>query len=232
MMEWPKHIRGETVQPAEFGPFHIAVDPAMPEGTAVVMDSNGRIVQVITNLDEESMSDRATRIYRALFTLLFAAAAGFIAVQFQLHDVATGVTPFQWFLLFAATFGAARIVAREKVASPLRDFAEGTPLQELVNCPRCIGVWIALVAVTSFILFPTGAMVPLVVFSIAGVNILLQEVMGILTRTSELCDQKLCPMVDADQLVESMPPANKALYDELRDRSTQRTTKPVVWRNG
>lgn len=58
--------------------------------------------------------------------------------------------------LLAATFTASRCVATEKVGQPLRDALARTPLGELVTCPRCTGVWAALVLVTLVVLVPAA----------------------------------------------------------------------------
>lgn len=65
-------------------------------------------------------------------------------------------TPGEATVLLAATFGVSRCVANEKVGQPLRDALARTPLSELVTCPRCTGVWAALLLVALVALVPAA----------------------------------------------------------------------------
>jgi hypothetical protein len=96
-------------------------------------------------------------------------------------------------LILGATFGVSRILSREAVSSPIREASFKLKLDELVTCPRCLGVWVALFLVIGSSLFPTQFLLVCIVFTVSGLNILAQEVMGILVRLTDTLDMLNIP---------------------------------------
>lgn len=99
----------------------------------------------------------------------------------------------QWLAIFGGTFGVARIVARETVCEPVREASFKVGLEELVTCPRCVGVWVTLALMLGMIYFPAQAMLICGLFAVSGANIFMQEVMGILVRVTDNLDMKNLP---------------------------------------
>jgi hypothetical protein len=94
----------------------------------------------------------------------------------------------QWFVVFAGTFGLSRIIAREQVCEPVRKMCSKIGLEELVTCPRCIGVWIDLALVAGMLFAPHYTMLVGSLFGVAGANIIMHEILGILVRYSHSLD--------------------------------------------
>lgn len=99
----------------------------------------------------------------------------------------------QWLAVFGGTFGVSRIIARETVCEPIREVSFKVGLEELVTCPRCVGVWVSLGLILGMIYFPVQALLVCGLFTIAGANIFLQEIMGILVRVTDYLDMKNLP---------------------------------------
>ena len=94
----------------------------------------------------------------------------------------------QWGAVFAGTFGMSRIISRETVCEPIRNACGKIGLEELITCPRCVGAWIDLGLVALMLASPAYAMLVCGLFGVAGANIIVHEVMGILVRKSRNLD--------------------------------------------
>jgi len=103
----------------------------------------------------------------------------------------------QWAAIFGGTFGISRIVSRETVCEPIRDASFRVGLEELITCPRCVGVWVSLGLLIGMVYLPSYAILVCGLFAIAGANIFLQEVMGILVRFTDTLDMKNLPYTTA-----------------------------------
>jgi Protein of unknown function (DUF1360) len=110
-------------------------------------------------------------------------------------------TSLDFFVLSAASFKAARTLARDEVTSFLRDpFVEGEahdggeePLEsgdyrqaigELVTCSRCVGTWAAAGLATTQILAPRFGRLLTWSLAAAGINDWLQAGFAALTKTA------------------------------------------------
>ena len=110
-------------------------------------------------------------------------------------------TPLDFFVLSAASFKAARTLARDEVTSFLREpFVEGAahegaedPVEtgdyrqaigELVTCSRCVGTWAAATLVTSQILMPRFGRLLTWSLAAAGANDYLQAAFVKLTESA------------------------------------------------
>lgn len=96
-------------------------------------------------------------------------------------------SPWEWTLLMLATFGMARIITSEKVGEPLRDALADTHFDEIINCPRCTGMWVAIGLLATTMIVPAAGMVFLVLFSLAGVNIFVQQALRLTEHLSTVC---------------------------------------------
>jgi hypothetical protein len=106
--------------------------------------------------------------------------------------------------LSAATFKAARTIARDDVTSFIREpFVEGDPrdpeeehpvqtggmeqaIGELVTCSRCVGTWAAAGLATTQVLAPRFGRTLTWALASAGINEVLQAGFAALTRANEL----------------------------------------------
>jgi hypothetical protein len=110
-------------------------------------------------------------------------------------------TPLDFLVLSAASFKAARTLARDEVTSFLRDpFVEGDaheggeePVEsgdyrqaigELVTCSRCVGTWAAATLATTQILMPRFGRLLTWSLAAAGANDYLQAGFAALTKTA------------------------------------------------
>jgi Protein of unknown function (DUF1360) len=111
-------------------------------------------------------------------------------------------SPLDAVLLAAATFKAARTLARDAVTAPLRQpFVEGEahkgegeePVQggmqqavgELVTCTRCIGTWVAAALATTQVVAPKFGRLLTLALGTAGANDFLQAAFVTLNRKSD-----------------------------------------------
>jgi hypothetical protein len=94
----------------------------------------------------------------------------------------------EWLLVLGGTFGIARIVAREKVFLPVREISYKIGIDEIITCSRCIGVWSALFLALGVSLIGSPFLFLPALFTIAGINIVFQEIMGILSKISHFFD--------------------------------------------
>jgi hypothetical protein len=111
-------------------------------------------------------------------------------------------TPLDLVVLSAASFKAARTLARDEVTSFLREpFVEGAAheggedpvetgdyrqaLGELVTCSRCVGTWAAAALATSQILAPRFGRLLTWSLAAAGINDWLQAGFAALTKTGD-----------------------------------------------
>jgi hypothetical protein len=99
--------------------------------------------------------------------------------------------------ILGGTFGISRIISRETVCEPVREASFKVGLEELVTCPRCVGVWVCLGLLLGMIYIPAYAMLVCGLFAIAGLNIILQEIMGILVRFTDTLDMHNLPYTSA-----------------------------------
>jgi hypothetical protein len=111
-------------------------------------------------------------------------------------------------LISAATFKAARTVARDKVTAPIRaPFVEGEAdgeheepvhaggmqqaVGELVTCTRCVGTWCAAGLATTQVLAPRFGRLLTLALATAGVNDFLQAGFTALShKTNELSERR------------------------------------------
>ena len=117
-------------------------------------------------------------------------------------------TPLDLFVLCAATFKAARTVARDEVTSFIREpFVQGKahsgddeePVQtggldqaigELVTCSRCVGTWVAAGLATTQILAPRVGRLLTWSLATAGINDFLQAGFAALTQKSNELERR------------------------------------------
>ena len=116
-------------------------------------------------------------------------------------------TALDFVLLSAATFKAARTLARDKVTAPLRaPFVEGEAdakheepvkdqgmqqaIGELVTCTRCIGTWCAAGLATTQVLAPRFGRLLTLSLGVAGVNDFLQTGFAALNHKSDELKQR------------------------------------------
>jgi Protein of unknown function (DUF1360) len=116
-------------------------------------------------------------------------------------------TPLDLAVLAAATFKAARTLARDEVTSFLREpFVRGhahegdeEPLEtgdlhqaigELVTCSRCVGTWAAAGLATTQVLAPRFGRLLTWSLGAAGINDFLQAAFAALTSKSDELDQR------------------------------------------
>ena len=130
-----------------------------------------------------------TDIVRALCVLVFAVLTAALGNYVTDHAVVLSLG--QWLAILAGTFGVSRILAREKVCEPVRKACERTPLSEIVNCPRCIGAWIALALTTGIVFEPVYSLMVCGLFGVVGANIILHEITGILVAISAESDRRM-----------------------------------------
>jgi hypothetical protein len=126
-------------------------------------------------------------------------AAGLAARIFDRNPACQ--TPLDFLVLSAASFKAARTLARDEVTSFLRDpFVEGDaheggeePVEsgdyrqaigELVTCSRCVGTWAAATLATTQILMPRFGRLLTWSLAAAGANDYLQAGFAALTKTA------------------------------------------------
>jgi hypothetical protein len=124
-------------------------------------------------------------------------AAGLAARLFDRNPACQ--TPLDFFVLSAASFKAARTLARDEVTSFLRDpFVEGAAhegdedpvasgdyrqaIGELVTCSRCVGTWAAAGLATTQILMPRVGRLLTWSLAAAGANDWLQAGFAALTE--------------------------------------------------
>jgi hypothetical protein len=145
--------------------------------------------------------------YEAYATIMGTFAAGLAIAGALGRRLDRGPSCNTWLdfaLLSAATFKAARTVARDKVTAPLRaPFVEGEadgeheePVQEggmtqaigeLVTCTRCVGTWCAAGLATTQVLSPRFGRLLTLALGTAGVNDFLQAGFTALShKTNEL----------------------------------------------
>ena len=127
------------------------------------------------------------------------AVAGLLARAFDRNPACQ--SPLDLAVLSAASFKAARTLARDEVASFLREpFVEGAahdggedPVEtgdyrqaigELVTCSRCVGTWAAAGLATSQILMPRFGRLLTWSLAAAGINDWLQAGFAALTKTA------------------------------------------------
>src|SRR5512133_2564064 len=126
--------------------------------------------------------------------------AGILARAFDRNPACQ--TPLDLVVLSAASFKAARTLARDEVTSFLREpFVEGSaheggedPVEtgdyrqaigELVTCSRCVGTWTAAALATSQILAPRFGRLLTWSLAAAGINDWLQAGFVALTKTAD-----------------------------------------------
>lgn len=131
-------------------------------------------------------------LFSTIFVALTAAGAWHL---YKLGNLPTSISFFDLALITLATFRLIRLVTKDKVFQFFRDFfleknvVEGATellvirqkplsgpqrtISELLACPWCIGVWIAL-GVTFFYYYSPFAWFPILILAIAGVASFIQ----------------------------------------------------------
>lgn len=119
-----------------------------------------------------------------IFSLLVAAMTYFF---WRIDSLPVGISLFDFFLLILASFRLIRLFMFDKVMDWLRNFLFKLPrgygeyFQDLLSCPWCTGIWVALGV--SFVYFLTPlAWIPLFVTALAGAGSILQFLITILMK--------------------------------------------------
>ncbi len=162
-----------TFLPDELLPNGVRSRELLPDGGYIDRLTNGGSVRV-PGTSSVLVADHRSRRGLAAAFVLWPLTAGILAAT-----ILNGWTPttMQALALLGATFGASRCAAKEKVGGPLRDALSRSALSELVGCPRCLGVWVALALVTLVATTPSAW--PVVwVLALAGANFTWQDAHG------------------------------------------------------
>jgi hypothetical protein len=151
---------------------------------------------------EPSSSNPPYAAYAALVSTFFGGIALTAMVSERLHHRSPKRSAFDLAVLGLATFKAARTLARDDVASFIREpFVEDAsldsdkerPIQtggmrqavgELVTCPRCVGTWLAAGIAAAEILTPRFGRLLSWSLAIGGVNDWLQAGFSALTSAA------------------------------------------------
>jgi Protein of unknown function (DUF1360) len=154
------------------------------------------------------MSERPPYEAYAAIMGLFAAALGIAGgLARRLDRDPQCQTPIDLFTLSVATFKAARTIARDDVASFIREpFVEGEAgagdeeepveggmqqaLGELVTCSRCTGTWAAAGLAATQILAPRFGRLLTWSLAAAGINDFLQASFSVLTSKANVLEEK------------------------------------------
>lgn len=117
----------------------------------------------------------------AFSVLYLVLAAGVILIFRQQGRAVVKVSLFDFILLILATYRLAHLFVYDSVTDFLRDFlakfekGPGKTLSNLINCPWCTGVWVALFLAFIFFLTPY-AWFFIFVLALAGAAIILKIV--------------------------------------------------------
>lgn len=128
---------------------------------------------------------------------------GIAYLQDEMRDMAGA---FNWFTLFILALGTYRltdIIVYEKVSEPFRmlfmkevvhgDKKEIRPyitgfrgfLAILLNCNSCTGVWVAMLTVYAFILFPYPTLIVMVIMTLTGFERIFSKIYNCLERNEK-----------------------------------------------
>lgn len=149
--------------------------------------------------------------------LAFCTFALILAVLFIFLIGPVSLSFVQWLAIFGGTFGVARIIARETVCEPIREASYKVGIEELVTCPRCVGVWVTLVLLIGMIYLPAQTMIVCGIFAVSGANILLQEIMGLMVRATDFLDMKNLPYTQSADYGGESHVGKVRLYDESQE---------------
>lgn len=144
----------------------------------------------------------------AIFVFLFFVLASIIwSVRGSLPQT---IPPFDFILLCLATFRSVRLVAYDKILLFVRDYFEQSEkgfkraMFNLLQCPWCVGIWIALGLTFGYFVFPV-AWYFILLLALAGVGSFMQIVINLIGWRAE----QTMNDVEGGQLATSSTPAAK-----------------------
>lgn len=124
---------------------------------------------------------RRQNAWNFIFSVFFVGALVSAVLWLQYYrTLPQSVSAFDVLLMALATFRITRLVVYDKIARWFRDLFRGTSgfattVQDLLQCPWCIGVWAALIVAFSYYAFEWAWFVVLFL-ALAGAGSLLQVV--------------------------------------------------------
>jgi hypothetical protein len=133
--------------------------------------------------------DRNQNFWHNFFSALFLVLVGLATMYFNLlGHLPNKISVFDFVILSLATFRLIRLFVYDSVTSHVREYLgryEHGPRKELsmlINCPWCVGIWMAFF--TSFIYFLTPlSWYFILLLALAGVGSALQVIMWKVGRT-------------------------------------------------
>ena len=117
--------------------------------------------------------------WNIIFSLIFVFLAIYVSLEIFKTGSITNTGFFEFFIISLATFRLIRLFTYDKIMTFFRNlFANRkkgfrSTIHEVLICPWCTGIWMALFAVTLFFLIPLGEILTYIL-AIAGAGSLIQ----------------------------------------------------------
>jgi hypothetical protein len=88
-------------------------------------------------------------------------------------------SPFEALLLALASWRVWHLLAKDDLTEPLRDrFLKNEAVLDFVECPFCLGAWVAGAWVVAFALWPAGIVWAALVFAVAAVPVFVNHMLS------------------------------------------------------
>ena len=132
------------------------------------------------NPKQKNPMPKEQKIWSFIFTLIYAGlifSTGYILLG--QNRLPTSISTFDLFIVAFATFRLIRLLVYDYIMKYIRDYFEqfqtgpGRTVADLLSCPWCTGVWMALLVAFFYFLTPL-AWYPLFLFALAGMGTYLQ----------------------------------------------------------
>lgn len=88
-------------------------------------------------------------------------------------------SPFEALLLALAAWRVWHLIANDDLTEPLRDrYLKNEAVLDYVECPYCLGAWVAGAWVVAFALWPDGVVWAALVFAVAAVPVFVNHMLS------------------------------------------------------
>jgi len=134
---------------------------------------------------------KARKIWDFVLIIIYLLLAFYVSSKILSKNpgIITNINYFEFFIIVIATFRSIRLVTYSKIFLFFRDFFKNREnelsksIHELLICPWCTGIWMALIVVAIYFLIPFGLGKVLVfILAIAGLGSLIQVFANMMSK--------------------------------------------------
>jgi hypothetical protein len=87
--------------------------------------------------------------------------------------------PFEALLLALAAWRVWHLIANDDLTEPLRDrYVKNEAVLDFIECPYCLGAWLAGAWVVAFAIWPQGVIWAALVFAVASVPVIVNHMLS------------------------------------------------------